>query len=179
LSISLQEGASAPNDKNLNVSSQANHPALYPYFPFPVFLHTILPMTSNDPCACGSGRPFGKCCEPYLTYKTKPKTVKQLVRSRYTAYALGGEGHREYLIRTWHPATAKNIRMADLIAEGHEWKSLEILESTQKGDLGRVEFRAVYSVDGGPDQVHHEKSAFHRNKGVWLYLEGEVSEESA
>lgn len=144
---------------------------------FPTFLHTILPMNSNDPCICGSGRVFGKCCEPYLTYKANPKTVKQLVRSRYAAYALGQPEHREFLVKTWHPATVKNIRMADLIADGHEWKGLEILNSTQKGDLGRVEFKAVYCVDGGPDQVHHENSAFHRDKGVWLYLEGEVSEE--
>ena len=131
-------------------------------------------MKSNELCVCGSGRAFGKCCEPFLTNKARPKTVKQLVRSRYAAYALGGDGHREYLVRTWHPATAQNIRMADLIADGHTWTGLEILDSRQKGDLGRVEFRATYSVDVGPDQVHHETSAFHRHKGVWLYLEGEV-----
>ena len=133
-------------------------------------------MKSKDPCICGSGRIFGKCCEPYLDYSEKPKTVKQLVRSRYAAYALGEPKQREYLVRTWHPATAKNIRMADLIAEGHVWKSLNILDSTQKGDLGRVEFEAVYCVDDGPDQRHHETSAFHRDKGLWLYLEGEVTE---
>jgi len=135
-------------------------------------------MNKNDPCICGSGRTFGKCCEPFLAGKEKPKTVKQLVRSRYAAYALGQAEHREYLVNTWHPATAKNIRMADLIAEGHEWKGLEIINSTQKGDLGRVEFKATYSVDDGPDQVHHENSAFHRHKGTWLYLEGEVREET-
>jgi len=133
-------------------------------------------MKSSDLCICGSNKPFGKCCEPYLNYTAKPKTVKQLVRSRYAAYALGEHKHREYLVRTWHPATAKNIRMADLIAGGHVWKSLKIIDSRQKGDLGRVEFEALYSVDDGPDQVHHEASAFHRDKGVWLYLEGEVNE---
>lgn len=139
-------------------------------------------MTSNEPCICGSGRPFGKCCEPFLTYKAKPKTAKQLVRSRYAAYALGAQGeagHREYLVRTWHPATARNISMADLIAEGHTWKGLEIIDAKQKGDLARVEFRARYQVDGGQEFVHHEVSAFHRDKGNWLYLEGEVKEEAA
>ncbi len=134
-------------------------------------------MKSSDLCICGSGRQFGKCCEPFLNYTAKPKTVKQLVRSRYAAYALGESSHREYLVRTWHPATAQNIRMADLIAEGHVWKALEIIDANQKGDLGRVEFKAIYSVDDGPDQIHHEKSAFHRNKGVWLYLEGKVEEQ--
>ena len=133
-------------------------------------------MKSTEPCICTSGKLFAKCCEPFLDGKSKPKTVKQLVRSRYAAYALGEARHREYLVNTWHPSTAQKIRMADLIAEGHQWKNLEILDSSQKGDLGRVEFKAIFSVDGGPDQVHHEISAFHRLKGAWLYLDGEVRE---
>ena len=133
-------------------------------------------MKPNETCVCGSGRAFGKCCQPFLEFKAKPKTARQLVRSRYTAYALGGDRNREYLVRTWHPATAKNIHLADLIASGHAWTNLEILDAKQKGDLARVEFRASYSVDGGPQQIHHEISAFHRHKGVWLYLEGEISD---
>ena len=133
-------------------------------------------MKPNDPCVCGSGKKFSSCCEPFLSSKGKPRTVKQLVRSRYSAYALGEAEHREYLVRTWHPATVQHIRMADFIAEGHQWKSLEILNSKQKGDLGSVKFEAIYSVDDGPDQIHSETSAFHRHKGMWLYLEGEVSE---
>jgi SEC-C motif-containing protein len=136
-------------------------------------------MKPNDPCVCGSGKKFSSCCEPFLSSQAKPRTVKQLVRSRYSAYALGQAEHRDYLVRTWHPATAQHIRMADLSTEGHHWKNLEILNSKQKGDLGRVEFKATYSVEDGPDQIHHETSAFHRHKGSWLYLEGEVSEESA
>lgn len=138
-------------------------------------------MKPNDPCICGSGRPFGKCCQPFLEYRAKPKTARQLVRSRYAAYALGAQGdggYREYLVRTWHPATAKNISMADLMAEGHTWKGLEICDAKQKGDLARVEFKARYSVNDGPEYVHHEVSAFHRDKGTWLYLEGEVRDEA-
>lgn len=134
-------------------------------------------MKNNEPCICGSGRNFGKCCEPLLSGSEKAKTVKQLVRSRYAAYALGQPEHREYLVKTWHPSTAEKIRMADLIADGHEWKNLEILSSSQKGDLGRVEFKATFAVEDGPDQVHHENSAFHRLKGNWLYLDGEVKED--
>jgi len=63
-------------------------------------------MKPNDPCICGSGRVFGKCCQPFLTYQAKPKTAKQLMRSRYAAYAIGDEKGREYLVRTWHPANA-------------------------------------------------------------------------
>jgi uncharacterized protein YchJ len=105
----------------------------------------------------------------------KPKSVRQLVRARYCAYALGAGRHREFLIRTWHPATARSISIADLTNDNCVWKGLEILSAEQKGDLGRVEFKATFSEDGGPDQIHHERAMFHRIKGVWLYLEGDVT----
>ena len=132
-------------------------------------------MQPNDSCICGSKKAFGKCCEPFLSFKAKPRTIRQLVRSRYAAYALGG--HQEYLLKTWHPATARSVSLAHLDAPGHEWKGLEIIDAIQKGDLGRVEFKATYSEHGGPDRIHHEKSVFHRLDGTWLYLEGEVAEE--
>jgi SEC-C motif-containing protein len=99
------------------------------------------------------------------------------MRSRYAAYALGG--HADYLRKTWHPQRVASIGVADLEAGDYEWKGLEVLESIQKGDLGRVEFRAKYSDKGAPDQFHHERSAFSRHKGQWYYLDGEVSIEQA
>jgi len=126
------------------------------------------------PCPCGSDKPFADCCEPFLTLQEKPRSVRQLVRARYCAYALGAGRHREFLIRTWHPATAKHISIADLTNDNFNWKTLEILRAEQKGDYGRVEFKAIYSDNDGPDQVHHELALFHRIKGMWLYLEGRV-----
>lgn len=123
-------------------------------------------------CPCGSDKPFADCCEPFLLLKQNPKTVRQLVRARYSAYALGAGRHREFLIRTWHPATAGSIRLADLTNDNYKWKGLELIRSEQKGDLGRVEFRAVFDNEEGLDQIHHEFATFHRLKGVWLYLEG-------
>jgi SEC-C motif-containing protein len=135
-------------------------------------------MTSKDLCPCGSEKPYAQCCEPLHTFKDKAKTVKQLVRARYCAYARGAGQHREFLVRTWHPATSKQINVADITNDTFEWRGLEILRAEQKGDLGRVEFKAIFRDNAaGPDQIHHEQSMFHRIKGSWLYLEGRVRDE--
>ena len=41
-------------------------------------------------CICDSKKEYSICCEPLLTGSVKAKTVRQLVRSRYAAYAAGG-----------------------------------------------------------------------------------------
>ena len=131
-------------------------------------------MKKNDLCICCSGRPFGKCCEPFLKGESKPRSVKQLMRSRYAAYALGGYG--DYLIKTWHPASRANVSVADLDGQDYQWKELQILEVVQQGDAGSVEFNATFIDSDGQQKVHHERSAFTRNKGQWYYLDGRAEE---
>src|SRR5690606_10956956 len=115
---------------------------------------------------------------PVLTFKEKPKTVRHLVRARYCAYALGAGNHREFLMRTWHPATARNVRVTDLTNDNLQWQGLEILLAEQRGDQGRAEFKATFRAGAdGPLRVHHERALFHRIQGLWLYLEGQVREE--
>jgi SEC-C motif-containing protein len=150
--------------------------------PFLLLQHTNMTTSaaSKALCPCGSGKPYAQCCEPLHTFKEKAKTVKQLVRARYCAYALGAGRHREFLIRTWHPASAKSINIVDITNDSYEWCGLEILFADQKGDLGRVEFKASFREQpDGPVQIHHEQSIFHRIKGNWHYLEGRVREETA
>ena len=117
-------------------------------------------------CVCGGKKEFSQCCEPFLTGKAMAKTVRQLVRSRYAAYALGGQA--KYLVQSWHPSSARNISAADLNTSDYSWESLEIVRHQQKGDIGQVEFKAVYREGDGPEQVHHEISLFQRVKGAWL-----------
>ena len=91
----------------------------------------------------------------------------------YAAYALGG--HADYLRSTWHPADADALRIAELDTGDTTWKGLEIITAEQKGDRAVVEFKARFSEHGGPDMIHHERSAFVRHKGRWYYLSGEVT----
>jgi SEC-C motif-containing protein len=134
-------------------------------------------MSTKELCLCGSNKAYEQCCEPLHTLIEKARTVKQLVRARYCAYARGAGQHREFLIRSWHPSTAKTINIADISNDSLTWKGLDIIRTEQKGDMGRVEFKAIFcQEEGGPDQLHHEISLFHRIKGNWLYLEGKVSD---
>jgi len=122
------------------------------------------------PCPCCSGKAFAVCCAPYLDGKSTPRTVKQLMRSRYTAFALGGQG--DYLLRTWHPRTAPAISAQALGQADTQWTGLEIIASQQRGDHGVVEFRASLIDAAGESAVHHETSTFLREGGRWLYLSG-------
>ena len=126
-----------------------------------------------DFCICGSGKLFEKCCAPLLDGSSGAKTPEQLMRSRYSAYALGDHG--DYLLQTWFPATAKGLTVEALSLRSCDWIELEILKKSQKGDQGMVEFNAWFRSDEGDKQALHERSVFQRINGRWLYVGGEVS----
>ncbi len=94
------------------------------------------------------------------------------MRSRYSAYALGNYG--DYLLQTWFPASAKGLTVKALSQRTTDWIKLDVLEKSQKGDKGVVEFNAWFIDDNGDKQVLHEKSVFQRTNGRWLYVGGEV-----
>ena len=89
------------------------------------------------------------------------------MRSRYCAYVIG---EREYLSATWHP----DFRPLELDIDPQiRWLGLEIIDSSD-GDLqAMVEFEARLLVNGKVEAIH-EKSAFKREHGKWLYTNGEI-----
>ena len=129
---------------------------------------------SNPLCTCGSDKRFEDCCEPFLTMKANPKSARALVRARFSAYARGAGNHREFLMRTWHPATAGRVNMLDLTNDNFTWTGLDIVFAEQKGDKARVEFKASYNDANGKPHIHHERALFQRNKGPGYYLDGQV-----
>lgn len=130
-------------------------------------------MNAQSPCPCGNPKTFGQCCGRFLDGGQLAKTPEQLMRSRYSAYALGGYG--DYLLQTWFPATAQGLDAASLSQRSLDWYRLEVLDKSQQGDKGTVEFRAYYHQGDGEHGVMHEKSSFVRAGGRWLYVGGEVS----
>ncbi|MGY1810301.1 YchJ family protein [Blastococcus sp. SYSU D00669] len=119
-------------------------------------------------CPCGSGLPYAECCGRLHDGTATAATAEQLMRSRYSAFAVGDAG---YLLETWHPRTRP--RTLDLDADVR-WTGLEVL-ATSGGSLleaeGVVEFRASYVVDRVPG-AQHERSRFLREDGRWRYLDG-------
>lgn len=128
-----------------------------------------------DRCPCGSGATFGGCCGPIVRGERTAPTAARLMRSRYTAFAIGDEAH---LLRSWHASTRP---AAVHLVPGQRWTRLEVL-ATIAGELldreGEVEFRAHHDRRGRPG-VLHELSRFVRDdQGHWVYL-GAVDAELA
>ena len=126
----------------------------------------------GDTCPCGSGTLYAACCGPLHRGRGLAETAERLMRSRYSAYAVGELG---YVFRTWHPRT----RPADVTASpGLVWTGLEVIAVTDGGpddDTGEVTFAASYQSPGGPG-VLRERSRFERRAGRWVYLAGEVED---
>jgi SEC-C motif-containing protein len=119
-------------------------------------------------CPCGSGLAFAECCERFHQGTAAP-TAEALMRSRYSAFAVGDH---DYLVRTWHPSTRPKRITLD---PGQEWIRLQVLSSAG-GFLdteGVVEFTATWRLAGHSD-VLHETSRFVRENGQWFYVAGIV-----
>jgi SEC-C motif-containing protein len=118
-------------------------------------------------CPCGSGAELDRCCGPIVAGEKAAPTAERLMRSRFTAFALGDEAH---LLRSWHPrARPAEVRFVP----GQTWTRLEVL-ATVAGELfdqeGEVEFRAHHERRGRTG-VLHELSRFQRDDdGRWTYL---------
>ena len=123
-------------------------------------------------CVCCSGKPVSDCCGLLLSQEKIAKTPVQLMRSRYSAYALGGYG--DYLLATWLPSMSKGLSSTELSVRSVDWVSLEIVDKSQQGDNGYVEFNAVFLNKDVKEEVQNEKSVFRRINGRWYYVGGEV-----
>jgi SEC-C motif-containing protein len=122
-------------------------------------------------CPCSSGKSFKQCCEPLLLGHKHARTAQQLMRSRYTAYALGGHG--EYLLATWWPDSARHLSADGLSESDVQWQSLEVLSKQQKGDEAWVRFQAYCLDQDNELAVMREHSYFKRENGRWFYVSGE------
>ena len=137
-------------------------------------------ISASAACPCGSGRKYKRCCGP-LHQGQAAKSPEALMRSRYSAYALG---LIEYVIETTHPrcALARRDRLtwareiADFCTHTR-FEALEVLAAAAEGDRGEVSFRAQLSRDGR-DVSFAERSTFVREPagpgGRWLYLDGDL-----
>ncbi|WP_051215468.1 YchJ family protein [Granulicoccus phenolivorans] len=129
----------------------------------------VLNFSGAQPCPCGSGATFAACCRVLLNGERQAATAEELMRSRYTAYALQ---YGDYLFRTWHPRT----RPAEVLPAPMAWTGLIILDVVDGGpedEMGEVEFEAGY-LDGDRPTVLRERSRFARRAGRWFYLNADT-----
>jgi SEC-C motif-containing protein len=125
----------------------------------------------SSPCPCGRKLAYHRCCGLWHAgpQALQAPTAEDLMRSRYSAFALGLTA---YLRDTWHPST----RPAALepLPAGMRWLGLEVRRHvTQDADHALVEFVARSKLGGRAERLH-ETSRFVREHGRWFYVDGEI-----
>ncbi len=126
-----------------------------------------------DDCPCCSHKAFAACCGRFIEHGKTATIAMQLMRSRYSAYALG---NLNYILATWHPETRPTLEALQSPPQT-TWCQLEIIRC-QRGSLrdqqGSVEFIASYKNRLGLIETLHERSRFVRENGHWLYIDGTI-----
>lgn len=112
-------------------------------------------------CPCGGG-PYAACCGPRHDGSAPAPTAEALMRSRYSAYALGKGDYLAATQRAPFDATRLNA--------GLVWVGLQVHEAT----VDRVAFTARY-LAGNTLGVLKERSSFEQRDGRWIYTDGEPS----
>jgi SEC-C motif-containing protein len=126
-------------------------------------------------CPCGSGAPYGECCEPVIRGSRPAETAERLMRARYSAY---DRVEIDFLYNSTHPKHRKGYDHNGTRewAEGAEWLGLEIVDTKMGSagdDTGEVEFIARFS-EKGVVREHHERAFFKKEEGSWFFAEGSM-----
>jgi len=125
-------------------------------------------------CSCYSGLSYDECCRPYHEGRAAP-TALALMRSRYSAYAMG---KADYIMRTTHRAYRKQERVwrgqINLFCQETHFLGLEILETTEGAKESFITFKALLKK-GDEDISFTEKSRFLKERGNWYYCHSSPS----
>jgi SEC-C motif-containing protein len=121
---------------------------------------------TTGPCPCGAGQSYDDCCGRYHRGEADAPTAETLMRSRYSAFAVGDVA---YLGDTWHPSTRPDRPEPDA---DRRWTRLDVRATSGGGVFdtrGTVLFEAHYEA-GGRSGVQREESEFVREDRRWYYV---------
>src|ERR1035438_1549972 len=129
----------------------------------------------SRPCPCTSKKPYDRCCGPFHAGTAMPETAEQLMRSRFSAYALAKV---DYLISTRPEAKRADEDREELAryCKSVSCVSLKIVSKEMGGktdDTGVVTFQASLQTNGRRS-LHIETSTFARENKKWVYVDGVV-----
>jgi SEC-C motif domain protein len=129
-------------------------------------------------CPCGTGLKYAECCQPIHQQTMKAPTAEKLMRSRYSAYAVGEIDHIE---RTNSPTGRETFDRESSIlwSKTSKWLGLEIISTKEGKEIdqwGEVEFKAHYEREGKRES-HYEVGLFERIDSVWYYKEAKSNHE--
>jgi len=122
-------------------------------------------------CPCCSGYEFEKCCDDYLNKNIHPEFAEQLMRSRFTAYALN---NAPYIVRTYVQNEQPNLNVKDIEqwAKENKWIKLTVHQTNYTIQPVIVEFSAFY-INNNQLIEMREISNFVKEE-QWKYLNGEI-----
>ena len=96
-------------------------------------------MKNNELCPCASGKTYGECCGPILGGERKADTAVELMRARYSAYAVGNV---EFLYASSGPEARSEFdeKTTRDWSTSAKWHGLEVLSTVRGGndDLGAL-----------------------------------------
>lgn len=124
-------------------------------------------------CVCCSGKPYDQCCGPLLAGTKPAPSPEALMRSRYAAYA---QKNFDYILSTTDPQRRYDFDHAAARdwMDNSTFTGLEVLNSSEEGNKGVVEFVARFRRGRGPEEKHHERSRFRKQGGRWFFRDGRV-----
>ena len=133
----------------------------------------------NNPCPCGSLQKYKKCCKVFHDKIKLPKTVLELMKSRFTAFSVQ---NADYIVFTTHkdnPDFTNDIKSwkADILdfSQNTNFEKLEILDFSEEDAEDTesfVTFKATLKQYNN-DISFTEKSRFLKENGKWLYVDGQ------
>ncbi|USA52861.1 YchJ family protein [Acinetobacter sp. C32I] len=127
-------------------------------------------MTSSQNCPCGQGQ-YAACCQPLHLKQQVAQTAEQLMRSRYSAFALQ---QIDYILQTTALGQQSALDRAAIAdwSQSNQWLKLDVVQHQPKLDKTHalVEFKAHYH-DGTQAHVHHEISHFVLHQQQWYFLD--------
>lgn len=128
-----------------------------------------------QPCPCNPENSYKNCCYPLHIHERKAKTPLELMKSRFSAYAMELS---DYIMETTHPKNPNYLkdkskweRSINESYSGVLFKKLEILEHTHNDVEGYVTFVATLEKLG-QDISFQERSRFIFENSNWYYLDG-------
>jgi SEC-C motif-containing protein len=131
-----------------------------------------------QPCPCTSGLAYADCCRPFHRGVREAETPTALMRSRFSAFAVGDAEYLHRTLHSEHPDRAEP--KADVVraikdgARGMRFLGLSILDAKDDKVLF---FARIF--EKGKDRSFVELSTFAKDEGGWRYLAGEAKPASA
>jgi SEC-C motif domain protein len=122
-------------------------------------------------CPCGSNKKYCDCCQSFHDNLKKCRSAKELLLSRYSAYALG---KYHYIINTTYETKAKDpIHWSNEIKNafsGCNFLGIHIYSITEITNHATIHFKAKMRCNN-KDESFNETSLFIKKSGIWYYQE--------